>query len=295
MSWKIHQLRYFCAVAECRSFTRAARQEHVSQPSMSHQIMKLEDELGVKLFNRKGFEISLTSFGEAFLPKAIVILRQLQEAEREVRDLVEVEGGRVTLGLSTTLSPYFLPHLLASFLKKHPLIELHLKEDCVTTLLAWLRSDMVDLAIMPLPVSAEDMSATKLMDERLFAIVNKDHPLQEGDHVTLNQLSDTSLLLLTDVHCSSDDALPPLVPGTAQPRIIFECGCFLTILNMVKAGLGFSIMPEMPINKDDGCKFIPLEGEAANRTIALVELRGRNASARNLIVLPIRPLAPTSK
>ncbi|MBB5342978.1 LysR family transcriptional regulator [Tunturibacter empetritectus] len=272
---EIHQLRYFRAVAECRSFTRAAKREHVSQPSMSHQVMKLEEELGAKLFNRKGVEISLTNFGEAFLPKAIAILHQLQEAEREIRELVEVESGRVTLGLSPTLSPYFLPRLLASFLKQHPLIELQLKEECVTTLLDWLRAETVDLAIMPLPIAAEGMSATELMEERLFAIVNKDHPLQESDHVTLNQLSDTSLLLLTDIHCSDGDALPALVPGTMQPRVIFESGCFLTILNMVKAGLGISIMPEMPINEDAGCKFIPLEGESASRTIALVELQGR--------------------
>ena len=79
--------------------------------------MKLEDELGAKLFNRKGVEIGLTNFGEAFLPKAIAILGQLQEAEREIRDLVETESGHVTLGVSLTLSPYFLPRLLAGFLK----------------------------------------------------------------------------------------------------------------------------------------------------------------------------------
>ena len=272
---EIHQIRYFRAVAECRSFTRAAKQEHVSQPSMSHQVMKLEDELGAKLFNRKGSEISLTNFGEAFLPKARAILQQLQEAEREIRELVEVEGGRVTLGLSPTLSPYFLPRLLASFLKQYPLIELQLKEECVPTLLDCLRAETIDLVIMPLPVNTEGMSATELMKERLFAIVKKDHPFQEGDPVTLNQLSDASLLLFEDVHCSGGDARPALVPGIVQPRIIFGSGCFLTILNMVKAGLGISIMPEIPINEDDGCKFIPIEGDAGTRTIALVELQGR--------------------
>ncbi len=237
--------------------------------------MKLEDELGAKLFNRKGVEISLTNFGEVFLPKATAILHQLQEAEREIRELVEVESGRVILGVSPTLSPYFLPRLLGSFVKQHPLIELQLKEECATALLDCLRAETVDLAIMPLPVSAEGISATKLMEERLFAIVNKDHPFQEGNRVTLNQLSAASLLVLKDIHCSAGDALPALLPGIVQPRITFESGCFLTILNMVKAGLGISVMPEMPINEDAGCKFIPIEGGAATRTIALVELQGR--------------------
>lgn len=269
---EIHQLRYFRAVAECHSFTRAAKREHVSQPSLSHQIMKLEDELGAKLFNRKGVEIGLTNFGEAFLPKAIAILCQLQEAEREIRDLVETESGHVTLGVSLTLSPYFLPRLLAGFLKQHPSIQVQLKEECATALLDCLRAETVDLAIMPLPVSIEGMSATELMKERLFAVVNTDHPFQEGDQVTLNHLSHAALLLLNDIHC---DALPALVPGIVQPHIIFQTACVLTILNMVKAGLGISIMPMMPINEDAGCRFIPIEGEAASRTIALLELQGR--------------------
>lgn len=237
--------------------------------------MKLEEELGAKLLNRKGIEISLTNFGEAFLPKAKGILHQLQEAEREIRELVEVESGRVTLGMSPTLSPYFLPRLLASFVKEHPLIELQLKEECASTLLDCVRAETVDLAILPLPVSSEGMSVTELMEERLFAIVSKDHPFQEREQVTLDQLSDAPLLLLTDIHCPGNDSLPASIPGTMQPRILLETGCFLTILNMVKAGLGVSIMPEMPISDDAGCKFIPIEGEAAIRTIALVELQGR--------------------
>lgn len=237
--------------------------------------MKLEVELGAKLFNRKGVDIGLTNYGEVFLPRAKAILQQLQDAESEIRELVEVDGGRVTLGVSPTLSPYFLPHLLASFIKQNPSIELHLKEECAAVLLDCLRAETVDLAIMPLPINTEGMSATKLIEERLYAVVNKDHPLQEGDQVTLSHLSDTSLLVLKDIHCSGDDALPALVPGIVQPNIIFESGCYLTILKMVEAGLGISIMPELPISEDTSCRFLTIEGEPATRKIALVELEGR--------------------
>ena len=237
--------------------------------------MKLEDELGAKLFDRKGVEISLTNFGVAFLPKAIAILHQLQEAEREIRELVDLKGGRVNLGVIPTLSPYFLPRLLAGFLKQHPSIELQLKEECAPVLLDWLGAETVDLAIMPLPASTEGMLATKLMEERLFAVVNKDHPFQEGKPITSDQLSDTPLLLLRDIHCEGGDHLPALVPGILQPRIIFQTPCVLTILNMVKAGLGVSIMPEMPVHDDAGIKLIPIQGKAGSRTIAMVELQGR--------------------
>ena len=136
--------------------------------------------------------------------------------------------------MSPTISPYYLPRLVAGFVKQHSLIDLQLKEECATTLLDWLRAETVDLAIIPLPVSTEGMSVSGLMEERLFAIVNKDHPLQEEGKVTLNQLSDSSLLLLKDIHCSCGDALPALAPGIVQPRVIFESGCFLMIFNMVK-------------------------------------------------------------
>ena len=125
---ELHQLRYFRAVAECRSFTRAAKREHVSQPALSHQVMKLEDELGAKLFNRKGHLVELTSYGEAFLPKIENILQQLQEARTQILEMAEVEKGKVTLGVIPTITPFMLPNILASFLERYPLIDLRVQE-----------------------------------------------------------------------------------------------------------------------------------------------------------------------
>ena len=101
----VHQLRYFCAVARTGSCTRAAEQEHVAQPSLSQQILKLEDELGAKLFDRLGRKIRLTSFGTAFLPRATGILRELDEATSEIRQMAGSEAGTVAFGTIPTVAP----------------------------------------------------------------------------------------------------------------------------------------------------------------------------------------------
>jgi len=268
---ELHQLRYFRAVAECRSFTRAAKREHVSQPALSHQVMKLEDELGAKLFNRKGHLVELTSYGEAFLPKIENILQQLQEARTQILEMAEVEKGKVTLGVIPTITPFMLPNILASFLERYPLIDLRVQEECSAVLLHGLKEKTIDLALMPLPVTFEDVSCLELVQERLFAVVGEKHPLQHEEEVTLQQLAGSSFLILKDGHCFRDDTLSAFRAADVKPRIVFESGCFLTILNMVKAGMGISVMPEMAVDPTPGCKYIPINSERPIRTIGLVQ------------------------
>lgn len=246
--------------------------------------MKLEDELGAKLFHRKGLTVALTPFGEAFLPRAKAILQQLHEAQSEIREMVEIESGRVMLGASPTLTPFFLPSVLSGFLKQHPLIELQVKEDCPAVLMDWLRTEIIDLAIMPLPVNGDGLVTVELMKERLFAVVNENYLLQGEDDITLEQLSAAPLLLFKDAHCVDEHALAALGTGISPPRIVLETGCFLTVVNMVKAGLGVAILPDMPMSLSSGCRLIAISGEASTRTIGLVEARGSyQTRARRLL------------
>lgn len=270
---EIHQLRYFRAVAECRSFTRAAEREHVSQPSLSHQVMKLEEELGAKLFNRKEHTVDLTPYGQAFLPKIESILQQLQDARTQILEMAKVEKDKVTLGVIPTITPFLLPNVLASFLKQHPLTELNVREECSGVLLQALRKKTIDLALMPLPVGTGDVSCVELMRERLFAVVWENHPFQKEKQITLQQLSGAPFLILKEGHCFRDDTLSAFRAANVDPRVVFESGCFLTILNMVKARMGISVMPEMAVGPISGCKFIPIKAEQPIRTIGLVQLK----------------------
>src|SRR5882724_9510503 len=121
---ELHQLRYFCAVAETGSFSRAAEQSHVSQPSLSQQIMKLEDELGARLFDRLGRSVRLTELGKTFLPRARTVLRELEAAKGDVVEQKDFIGGPVTVGVIPTVGPYFLPPLRNPFSRKFPQVQL---------------------------------------------------------------------------------------------------------------------------------------------------------------------------
>ena len=294
---EIHQLRYFRAVAECGSFTRAAKREHVSQPSLSHQILKLEDELSAKLFDRTEKVIKLTAAGETFLPTAQSILRQLAEARSQIREIAGVESGRVGVGVIPTVAPFFLPNVLANFAKEHPLIQVNVTEQPGTVLLELLRDHRIELAIMPVHPDTKGITSTELLQEQLFAVVCDGHPLEKHKKIRLEQLGGAPFLFLKDGHCFREDVLAMFKRANVQPRITFESGCFLTILNMVKAGIGVSVMPEMAVKRGSGCKFIPIESDRPVRTISLVELQGvQRTRAQELLVNFFRePSDPRSR
>src|SRR5258706_11835797 len=117
---EIHQLRYFCAVAETSSFSRAAVQSHVSQPSLSQQILKLEDELGARLFDRLGRSVRLTELGKTFLPRARAVLRELEAAKGDVDERKDSVGGSICIGVIPTIAPPFLPPRPSSFSRQFP-------------------------------------------------------------------------------------------------------------------------------------------------------------------------------
>src|SRR5271168_5027757 len=132
---EMHQLRYVVAVARTRNFSRAAEQCHVSQPTLSQQIQKLEDELGERLFDRMKREAKLTAHGEAFLPRAVRILEEADAAKREASDAKSLLRGMVTVGVLPTIAPYLLPGAMATFTEKFPGVEIVVQEDTTARLL----------------------------------------------------------------------------------------------------------------------------------------------------------------
>jgi LysR family transcriptional regulator, hydrogen peroxide-inducible genes activator len=137
---ELHQLRYFCAVADTASFSRAAVQSHVSQPSLSQQILKLEDELGARLFDRLGRSVRLTDLGKTFLPRARAVLRELEAAKGDVVERKESVSGALAVGVIPTVAPYFLPRHLTSFTRQFPLARVTVIEDITPILLDRIRA-----------------------------------------------------------------------------------------------------------------------------------------------------------
>jgi LysR family hydrogen peroxide-inducible transcriptional activator len=275
---ELHQLRYFCAVAETGSFSRAAEQSHVSQPSLSQQIMKLEGELGARLFDRLGRSVRLTDVGKTFLPRARSVLRELEAARGDVVDRKDSIGGPVTVGVIPTVAPYFLPPLLTSFSRRFPQAELTVAEEITPVLLERLRAGAIDLAILALPIRGHEFEAAPLLTERLFAALPKSHKLARHRSLSLKDLRSEPFLLLRDGHCFRDTAVAACDRARLHPQVVFESGQFSSLLSMVGAGMGVSIVPEMAIEKNSPCRYVPIADEQASRTIGTVVLRGRSLS-----------------
>jgi len=268
---ELHQLRYFCAVAKAGNFTRAAAHEHVSQPSLSQQVLKLEAELGARLFDRLGRKVRLTPFGETFLPRAEAILQQLGEAKQEIEEMVGLEKGRVVVGAIPTIAPYFLPERLASFSRKHPTIQVSVVEEITAVLLEHLQDASIDMALLALPGPGDPFVCYELCREPLYLVLPRQHRLARQPQASLRDVEDDAFLLLKEGHCFRDNTLAACGRARLQPNVVFESGQFATILAMVAAGTGVSVVPEMAVERRPGCIFLPLSDAAAFRRVGVVQ------------------------
>jgi len=273
---ELHQLRYFCAVAETGSFSRAAEQSHISQPSLSQQIMKLEEELGARLFDRLGRSVRLTELGKTFLPRARAVLRELEAAKGDVVERKDFVGGPVTVGVIPTVGPYFLPRVLTSFSRKFPQVRFTVIEEITPVLLDRLRAGAIDVAILALPIRGHEFETTPLLTERLFAALPKNHRLAKRTALSLKDLRSEPFLLLRDGHCFRDTAVAACDRARLHPQVIFESGQFSSLVSLVGAGMGVSIVPEMAVERNSPCRYVHIADEQATRTIGTVVLRGRS-------------------
>lgn len=286
---EIHQLRYFRAVARHGTFTRASEVEHVAQPSLSQQILKLEAELGARLFDRLPRSAKLTVFGKAFLPKAERILRDLEEAKTTLRDMSSNEEGEVVVGIIPTIAAYLLPSLLNGFAARHPLIAIKIIEDITPTLLQRLHEGTIDLAVAALPIGGSDLSNVELFQEKFYAVVPEKHRLASRPDVSLAELNREPFLLLKEGHCFRDSLIAACKKVKMSPSIVFESGQFATILAMVSAGMGVSAVPAMAVRAQPGCKFIPVSGKHNTRTVGIVTARHHYQSrAQRLLMKHMR-------
>jgi LysR family hydrogen peroxide-inducible transcriptional activator len=273
---ELHQLRYVCAVAETGSFSRAAERCQIAQPSLSQQVLKLEEELDVKLFDRLGRGIRLTEPGRAFLPHARAVLDQVDVARASVALNHADVRGSVTLGAIPTVAPYLIPRYTAAFTKRCPDARLRIVEETTPVLIEGLRDLSIDFALLALPLRQKDLELRPIRTEPLWAALPGKHPLASNDSLSLAQLRGESLVMLRDGHCFRDLSLAICRSANVNPNIAFESGQFSSILGMVAAGIGMSLVPEMAIDRHVGCRYVRLRESRAVRTIVLASLRGRS-------------------
>src|ERR1700740_1790444 len=290
---ELHQLRYFCAVAETGSFSRAAEQSHVSQPSLSQQILKLEDELGARLFDRLGRSVRLTEGGKTFLPRARAVLRGLEGGRGDVVERKDSVGGTICVGVIPTIAPYFLPAQLTFLSRRFPQARVTVVEEITPVLLERLRASVVDVSILALPIRGHEFETFPLLTEHLFAALPKQHTYAKKSSLSLKDLREEPFLLLRDGHCFRDTAVAACDRARLHPQIVFESGQFSSLLSMGGAGMGVSVVPEMAIEKNSPCRYVPIADEQATRTIGTVVLRGRSFTrAHHAFLSHLRAVPP---
>ena len=273
---EFHQLRYVCAIADTGSFSRAAERCQIAQPSLSQQVLKLEKDLGAKLFDRLGRSVRLTEAGRAFLPYARSILSQRETARSSVADKCADVRGSVAVGAIPTIAPYLMPRYTATFTKKYPEAKLRIVEETTPILVESLRDLSIDLAILALPLRHKDLELVPLRTEPLFAVLPRNHPLAAAKSLALKDLRGESFVMLRDGHCFRDLSIAACTHARVTPRIAFESGQFSSLFGMVAAGVGISLVPEMAIDTHAGCRYVRLNDARATRTIVAAILRGRS-------------------
>lgn len=275
---EFHQLKYLCAIVDTGSFSRAAESCRVAQPSLSQQISKLEDELGTRLFDRLGRSVRLTDAGRIFLPHARTVLQQTELARSEVDGRRRDARGTVTVGVIPTIAPYYLPQRVMEFTRRFPEATLRVVEETTPVLLESLRNLAIDIAILSLPLRFRELETVSLLTERLYAALPPDHPRAHASSIALRELRDERFVMLRDSHCFREISLAACHRAHLDPRVAFESNQFSSLLSMVAAGVGVSLVPEMAINPQAGCRYVRISDAKAVRTIAAARLRGRSFS-----------------
>jgi LysR family transcriptional regulator, hydrogen peroxide-inducible genes activator len=282
----LKQLRYFDAVARAGHFGRAAELSAISQPALSMQIKELEETLGLALFERGARAVRLTGFGEEFAPRAREILRladELGDLARVARDQL---SGRLRLGVIPTVAPYLLPQVIGRLNAAFPALELHLRETITPKLVQELAEGRLDCAIVALPISEPSLTEVALFAED-FVLVRPlaDAGLPVPSAETLREMR---LLLLEEGHCFRDQALSFCQIGALQPREVLDGSSLTTLVQMVGAGIGVTLIPEMAVPVETRSAPVSVVGFPAPRPSRQIGMVWRRTSP---LARPLQELA----
>jgi LysR family hydrogen peroxide-inducible transcriptional activator len=253
----LKQLRYFEALAHHRHFGRAAEACAISQPAMSVQIRELEDALGTGLFERGARQVGLTDLGQEFALRVRDILRSVDELGDLARSSRERPVGRLRIGVIPTIGPYLLPAIVANLTRIHPGLDIHVRETLTQRLIEELAEGRLDTAIVALPVSEPTLTEVALFSEEFMLVrpgADEGKPVPEPE-----ALREMKLLLLEEGHCFRDQALSFCKMPSARPRELLDGSSLSTLVQMVGAGIGVTLIPEMAV---------PVETRSASVTVA---------------------------
>jgi LysR family hydrogen peroxide-inducible transcriptional activator len=275
------QLKYIIAVADAGTFAAAAQICNVTQPTMSMQIQKLEETLGVTIFDRSKSPVRVTEIGEKIIFQARNIVRE----SAKIPDLISNEANKVAgqfkLGVIPTVAPLLLPKFLGSFLSEYPELSITIDELHTKTIIDYLNRDKLDAGILALPINEDNLKEIPVYREDFVGLVSKNHRLSNKKTISPEDLSRSDLLLLKEGHCFRDQVLDVCSTqegnNDEEHKIVFEAGSLETLTNLVESGYGMTLIPAMAKKQfsNGRAEYIKeFEGKVPNRTIGIIHQKG---------------------
>jgi LysR family hydrogen peroxide-inducible transcriptional activator len=268
---ELAQLRYAIAVAETGNFTRAAERSHVTQPSLSQQILNLEREVGHKLFHRLGRKAVLTEAGITFIERARRILFEVDNAAKELSDHPSLDR-RITVGAVPTIMPYLLAPVIARCRDQFPNLLIHAREDFRVNLVRGIVEGDIDLAVVTLPVKDPRLSIEPLLTEPLLLVVGKRHPFASRTEINVTDLAEETFVSMGDSSTLAAQIGVFFGDNNFAPKIGYRCAQITTLKLFVAMGLGISILPQVAQRPDDRgvLTYLRLTGAAPTRELAVI-------------------------
>ncbi|MFT6550284.1 MAG: LysR family hydrogen peroxide-inducible transcriptional activator [Zhongshania marina] len=268
---KIRDLQYLDAVAKHGHFGRAAEACFVSQPTLSGQIMKLEDQLGLSLFERHRKKVMLTPAGEELLGRARQVLRSAEDFEETAKALSDPLSGDLHVGLIPTVAPYLLPHIMANLGTSLPNINFYLHENQTDVLMQQLDEGKLDVLILSWLNTMQGVERYTLFKEPLVLASPVKHPLAQSKSLTLKDLNGQWVLTLEDGHCLRDEALDYCFSAGAKEDTRFQATSLETLRYMVASGMGITLIPELAIKDGEhGLRYTHFNAPVPSREICLL-------------------------
>lgn len=287
----IRDLKYIVAVAELKNFSKAADRCFVSQPTLSNQIRKAEDELGVEIFERNNKKVFVTEIGEEIIASAKRMLREYEDMKETAEANRNPLAGKFRLAAFPTLAPFIFPKVIPQIQKQLPMLKLSLIEEKTEKIIELLARGELDAALLATPVERDFLEHQPIFTDKFMLAVSSKNPLAKLKNVTFEMLAHEKILLLDEGHCLREQSLEVCKIGNLSEDTSVRATSLETLRQMVKLNLGVTLMPKIAITAASSKIFyLPFKNPQPQREIALFWRKSLGKARENLIKEHILPI-----
>lgn len=285
---ELRQLRYFVEVAEREHISEAAEHLHVAQSAISRQIANLEDELGTPLFERIGRNVKLTPIGKIFLEHAIVALKAIDFAAKQVEEYLDPAKGTIKIGFPTSLASYVLPSVISAFKKEYPDVAFHLRQGSYKYLIDAVKKRELNLAFLgPLPPKDDEINTTLLFSESIHALIPSNHPLAKQASINLSDLREEKFVSFPEGYVLHKVAIDACKSVGFMPNITSEGEDMDALKGLVAAGIGVTLLPESSLYDSTPRMTVkmPIISPPIRRTVGIISPVARELASSEIVFL----------